>query len=184
MPARGTFTGNRGILVAPDGRMMARQWASKAWITCVLEFRGRRRPVAQPHTWTELFFLDEAVAFSAGHRPCAYCRRADYTAFKTRFPGAPKAVEMDAVMHAERLEGKSKRLHETQAETLPDGAFVMIDGAPHLVHGDALRPYTPGGYLRPRRRPVGAVQTLTPPSVLSVLSAGYQVSLHPSLRAR
>ncbi|MBY4895225.1 hypothetical protein KUL25_20880 [Rhodobacteraceae bacterium N5(2021)] len=179
-PARGTLTGNRGILVAPDGRMMNRQWAGKAWITCVLEFRGRKRPVAQPHTWTELFFLDEAVALSAGHRPCAYCRRADYTAYRDRFPRATKAPQMDTVLHAERLNGRKKRLHAVHMDDLPDGAFIDHSAAPHLVWGDSLLRYGPGGYGPAIPRPTGPTQALTPPATLAVLSKGYRPMLHPS----
>ncbi|ABD54119.1 hypothetical protein [Jannaschia sp. CCS1] len=182
-PARGTLTGNRGILVASDGRMMSRQWAGKAWITCVLEFQNRRRPVAQPHTWTELFFLDEAVAFAAGHRPCAYCRRADYTAYRDRFPGAPKAVEMDAILHAERLDRREKRLHECPLDDLPDGAFILHERAPHLVSGDGLLPYAPHGYLQAIPRRSGSAMVLTPPATLTVLAHGYRPLLHPTARA-
>lgn len=177
-PARGTFTGNRGILVAPDGRMMTRQWAGKAWITCLLAFRGRTRPIAQPHTWTELFFLDEAVAFSAGHRPCAYCRREAYNAFKARFPGAPKAVEMDALLHSERLQGREKRLHPVEFDSLPDGAFIHHEGMPHLIRGRAILPYTPKGYLPAKPRPSGDGVALTPPSLLAVLEGGYIPAVH------
>ncbi|WP_341862383.1 hypothetical protein [Gymnodinialimonas sp. 57CJ19] len=179
-PARGTFTGNRGILVDRAGRMTNRQWAGKAWITCVLDFRGRRRPIAQPGTWTELFFLDEAVALAAGHRPCAYCRRTDYTAFRDRFPGAPKAVEIDAVMHGERLTDREKRLHPVEMDTLPDGAFVNHLGAAHLVQGDRLVPYNPQGYGHAIPRPSDATMALTPPSTLAVLSEGYTPDLHVS----
>lgn len=179
-PARGTFTGNRGILVAPDGRMMNRQWAGKAWITCLLDFRGWRREVAQPHTWTELFFLDEAVAFSAGHRPCAFCRREAYNAFKTAFSGNLRAVEMDAVLHAERLNGRVKRLHPVRMNDLPDGAFIVQDSAPHLVRGDTILPYTPDGYLTAKARGDGVVMALTPPSLLTVLAGGYTPTLHPT----
>lgn len=179
-PARGTLTGNRGILVHKDGRMMTRQWAGKAWIACVLDFRGRRRAVAQPGTWTELFFLDEAVALAAGHRPCAYCRRADYTAFRDRFHGAPKAVEMDAVMHGERLDGRDKRLHPVKMDDLPNGAFVTHSGSPHLVQGDRLLPYNPQGYGPAIPRPTGVAMALTPPSTIAVLSKGYPPGLHSS----
>lgn len=177
-PARGSLTGNRGILVDRDGAMTNRQWASKAWITCVLEFRGRRRPIAQPHTWTELFFLDEAVAFAAGHRPCAYCRRPHYTAYRDRFPSAPKAVEMDTVLHAERLERRKKRLHEVASDDLPDGAFILHAGTPHLVIADRLLPFRPAGYLPAIPRPSGPTMALTPPATLAVLKHGYSPQLH------
>lgn len=158
--------------------MMTRQWAGKAWITCLLDFRGRRRPVAQPHTWTELFFLDEAVAFAAGHRPCAYCRRQDYTTYRDRFPGAVKAVEMDAILHSERLDNREKRRHFVHLDDLPEGAFIDHDGAPHLVKGDSLLRYAPGGYHPAIPRPSGPVLALTPPSSLAVLSRGYRPMLH------
>lgn len=177
-PARGTLTGNRGILVAPSGKMMARQWAGKAWITCVLDFRGRRRPIAQPHTWTELFFLDEAVAFSAGHRPCAYCRRDDYNRFKTAFTDHPLAKTMDEILHAERLDGRAKRHHKVRLEDLSDGAFVDVDNTPHLVWHDRLYPYAPAGYGAPLARHMGPVLALTPPSLLAALHAGYRPSVH------
>lgn len=178
-PARGTLTGNRGILVDRQGQMTNRQWALKAWITCVLDFRGRRRPIAQPRTWTELFFLDEAVAFAAGHRPCAYCRRADYTRYKS-FSGGQKAVEMDAILHTERLEKRDKRLHSAHMDDLPDGAFIRHDGEPMLILGDALLPFAPSGYGQPRPRNGGPVQTLTPPSTIKVLKSGYRPAIHPS----
>ncbi|QXT39163.1 hypothetical protein [Gymnodinialimonas ceratoperidinii] len=181
-PARGTFTGNRGILVDRAGHMTNRQWAAKAWITCVLDFRGRRRAIAQPGTWTELFFLDEAVALAAGHRPCAYCRRADYNAYRERFTDAPKAVEMDTTLHAERLAGRDKRLHELRLDTLPDGAFIIHDGAAHLVRGDHLHPFSPDGYRAAVPRPSGEALALTPPSSLQVLTSGYTPQLHPSVR--
>ncbi len=176
-PARGTFTGNRGILVGRDGMMTNRQWAAKAWITCLLSFRGRRRPIAQPHTWTELFFLDEAVAFAAGHRPCAYCRRKSYNQFKALWGGL-KAVEVDALLHAERLENRQKRLHPVRLNDLPDGAFILYDDRPHLVLGEKLLPYAPDGYAPPISRVRGPAQALTPPSLLAVLSAGYRPQLH------
>lgn len=176
-PARGTFTGNRGILVDRAGKMTARQWALKAWITCLLEFRGRRRPIAQPRTWTELFFLDEAVAFAAGHRPCAYCRRADYNRLKVLWGGA-KATEMDRILHAERQHDRQKRLHHVNLHDLPDGAFVMREETPMMVLGENLHPYTPSGYGPPKPRPDGPAQALTPPSLLRILEAGYRPQIH------
>lgn len=175
--ARGTFTGNRGILVDLDGTMSNRQWAATAWITCLLDFRDLRRPIAQPRTWTELFFLDEAVAFAAGHRPCAYCRRSEYNVFKGLWGGA-RAVDMDATLHTERLEGREKRLHDVELGTLPDGAFAMHDGMPRLVMGDHLLRYTTTGYDEVTARPTGHGHALTPPSILRILAAGYQPALH------
>ena len=133
IPERGTLMGNRGILHDAGGQVR-RRWAGRAWISCLLEFQGRRDPVMAPGHYTRLFFLDEPTAFAAGHRPCAYCRRADYVAFRDTWAAAnahlglgsrPRATEIDRVLHAERLaEGGSKRLHPTELARLPDGVMV------------------------------------------------------------
>ena len=116
-PQRGLFTGNRGIIHDPATRtLLNRRWSSKAWITCTCEFRGRRRDVMGTRSWTELFFLDEATAFAAGHRPCFYCRRDDANAFRAAWErgngvSGVRAPEIDEVLHRERLNGQAKRLH-------------------------------------------------------------------------
>jgi len=104
-PARGLSMGNRGILHDDRRRLGRRRWTHKAWICCVTEFRGRRRQVMAPGRYTELFFLDEAVALAAGHRPCFECRRAAANAFAACWGGEPRAPDMDRVLHAERLAG-------------------------------------------------------------------------------
>src|SRR6266436_6598127 len=116
-PHRGLFTGNRGILHDPATKTLTRRWASKAWITCVCEFRGRRREVMGGRSWTELFFLDEATAFAAGHRPCFYCRRTEANRFRAagqqgNWIADIRARDIHAVLHRERLERRTKRLHE------------------------------------------------------------------------
>jgi hypothetical protein len=178
-PERGTFTGNRGIIHDPSNRtLLNRRWASPAWLVCVLEWRGRRRDVMGTRSWTELFFLDEATAFAAGHRPCFYCRREAALAFQARFPGGPKAPEMDRVLHAERLDGRRKRLHTMPAD-LPDGAMILQDGTPHLVLGGRALRWSLGGYGAPAALAKDA-RLVTPPSTLTVLKGGYQPSLHVS----
>jgi hypothetical protein len=155
-PQRGLFTGNRGIIHDPATRTLLRKrWTNKAWITCVCEFRGRRRKVMGGRSWTELFFLDEATAFAAGHRPCFFCRHQDALRFRAAWEQGNRvtdilAPEMDAVLHRERLSGTSKRLHELPApiERLPDGAMVALDGESHVVvKGQALR-WSFDGYRR------------------------------------
>ncbi len=79
--------GNRGVLHGDDGSHR-RDWQVRRWIACRLEFKGRRRPIRQPRRWTELFFLDEATALAAGHRPCAECRREDYRRWQAAWPHA------------------------------------------------------------------------------------------------
>ena len=188
-PERGLFTGNRGVIHDPaTGLLLKRRWAGKAWIVCDCGFKGRRRTVMGPG-WTNLFFLDVATALAAGHRPCFECRRAEAEAFRAAWwasrPGAtrPSAPEMDAQLHAERLDGKIKRLHPLQGPLtdLPTGAmvaegasaFVVIDGHPLLWSHAGYSP------APPPREP----KLLTPPSTLAALRAGFRPVLHPSAEA-
>jgi hypothetical protein len=185
-PHRGLFTGNRGIIHDPATRTLTRRWAGKAWITCVCEFRGRRREVMGGRSWTELFFLDEATAFAAGHRPCFYCRRADASRFRAAWQQGNEAADIrapdiDAVLHRERLEGRTKRMHELPApiERLPDGAMVALEGESYLiVRGRALL-WSPAGYHQASSA-LAAAMLLTPPSTLRAFSAGYRPVLHSS----
>jgi hypothetical protein len=185
-PHRGMFTGNRGIIHDPATKTLTRRWAGKAWLTCVCEFRGRRREVMGGRNWTELFFLDEATAFAAGHRPCFYCRRDDANRFRAAWEAGNGvsgmlARDIDAVLHRDRLDRGRKRLHALPdpVERLPDGAMVALDGESYLVaHGRALL-WTPAGYREAQRALAGAM-LLTPPSTLCALSAGYRPVLHPS----
>src|SRR5215211_3046458 len=142
-PARGLVYGNRGCLHDDAGRIR-RRYNGKRWIACRLEFRGwHREPLLQPGRFTELFFLDEATAFAAGHRPCALCRREDFVRFselwRVLHPGQAGADEIDTQLHAERVaEDRGQRRHAAPLDQLPDGAFVLDDGAPWLVLGREL----------------------------------------------
>jgi hypothetical protein len=184
-PARGLVYGNRGCLHDAAGRIR-RRYNGRRWIACRLRFRGwHRAPLLQPGRFTELFFLDEATAFAAGHRPCALCRREDYVRFGALFPGGPAgADEIDARLQGERVADRVQRHHDAALDSLPDGAFVLREGAPWLVRGDALRRWTPGGYAERAARPAGARAVLiTPPSLVAVLRAGWEGAvplLHPS----
>lgn len=184
-PERGGFTGNRGIIHDPRTRTLVnRRWASQAWLTCVLNWRDVRRAVMQTRSWTELFFLDEATGLAAGHRPCFRCRRAQALAFRTSFPlrgGAaiPKARDIDAALHAERLDGRRKRLHglTSPAAELPDGVMVLQDGVPHLILKGLARPWSLRGYGAAVAA-LDSSQLITPPSTVAVLRAGYRPHLH------
>src|SRR3979411_565679 len=146
-PHRGLFTGNRGIIHDPATKTLTRRWAGKAWLTCVCEFRGRRREVMGGRSWTELFFLDEATALAAGHRPCFYCRRDDAIRFRAAWEAgnrvaSVRAGDIDGVLHRERLAGGQKRLHALSVpfEQLPDGAMVQQGPESYLVaRGRVLR---------------------------------------------
>lgn len=131
--------------------------------------------------WTELFFLDEAVAMAAGHRPCAYCRRANYNAFSEAWGASLKAPQMDALLHAARAVNGARQLqsHKAKAENLPDGTFIKTDETLMLT-GDAARPYSPAGYGEAKPRPTGLVTVLTSPPMIAVLRGGYIPQLHPS----
>ena len=181
-PARGLVYGNRGCLHDAGGEIR-RAYATRRWIGCRLRFKDwHRAHLMQPGRFTELFFLDEATAFAAGHRPCALCRRADYRRFLAAggFAGADDA---DARLHAERLAGRARRLHASPAADLPDGTFVLDGGSPWLVRGDALLRWTPAGYTDRAPRPGGSVAVLTPPTLTDLLRAGWRGAvplLHPS----
>ena len=171
---RGLFTGNRGCLHDDQKRLGRARWKGKAWIICALEFKGWRRQVMTPGTWTELFFLDEAVALAAGHRPCALCRRAAYDAYRQAWGGRPKAVAMDAALHVARLGPRVR----ADCEGLPEGAFIRVRGASWLLRGAMMQPFSPAGYGEPEPRITGEVEVLTPGPSLAVLAAGYRPVLH------
>ena len=158
---RGLVFGNRGCLHDENGAIR-RPYQGKRWIACRLEFRGRKRELLQPGRYTEVFFLDEATAFAAGHRPCRECRYRDYQDFLTLWhelhPGdAQTAAAIDARLHAERTQPatRAQRRHAARFEKLPDGAFVVVDGEAALVLGDRLLRWTSLGYDKPVRRPRG-----------------------------
>jgi hypothetical protein len=189
-PARGLVYGNRGCLHDDAGRIV-RRYQVRRWIACRLRFKDRRRsPLVQPHRYTELFFLDEATALAAGHRPCAECRRADYVRFLERWserhPGESTADAVDLRLHAERLDPTGRRrLHDLRVRSLPDGTFVLHDGEPHVVVGPVLRLWTPGGYTAQVPRPHGTATVITPPSLVEHLrdaGASALPLLHPSAR--
>jgi hypothetical protein len=189
-PARGLVYGNRGCLHDVDGRIR-RRYNGKRWIACRLQFRGRHREaLQQPGRYTELFFLDEATAFAAGHRPCAECRREDYDRLSEIWsrlhPGQIGADAIDAQLHGERVDpdSRAQRRHDAAIDDLPDGTLVLHESEPFLVLGRELRRWTPAGYAERTPRPVrGDAITLTPPSLVAVLRAGWQPAvplLHPS----
>jgi hypothetical protein len=189
-PARGLVYGNRGCLHDAEGRIV-RRYAVRRWIACRLDFKGwQRGPMMQPGKFTELFFLDEATALAAGHRPCAMCRRADYDRFVAVWRGLhghpAGADDIDLVLHAERVDPIARRQlhHQADLDDLPDGAFVLRDAEPWLVRGGELLRWTPAGYdLRSPRPASGQATVITPPSLVQLLRSdwhGVLPLLHPS----
>jgi hypothetical protein len=191
-PARGLVYGNRGCLHDEAGRIR-RRYNGERWLACRLQFRGwHRRPLQQPGRFTELFFLDDATAFAAGHRPCALCRREDYdrlaAIWRELHPGQIGADAIDAQLHSERVTPTTREQlhHHAPLDGLPDGAFILLEGEPWLVLGARLLRWTVAGYAeeRPRTAHEQAI-LITPPSLVAVLHTDWQplVSLlHPSAK--
>jgi hypothetical protein len=184
-PHRGMFTGNRGIIHDPATKtLLGKRWANPAWLTCVCEFRGRRREVMGGRSWTELFFLDEATAFAAGHRPCFFCRRDDANRFRAAWEegnGVANilARDIDTVLHRERLDHGKKRLHPLPLPRLPDGAMVQRGTESYLIAEGGALLWSPAGYQQTNAG-IEDAMLLTPPSALRALGAGYRPLLHPS----
>ncbi|MEO8267343.1 MAG: hypothetical protein ABI706_17725 [Ilumatobacteraceae bacterium] len=193
-PQRMGFTGNRGCLV-DESRTLTRHHNGSLWITCVTEFRGWRHPLDQPRRWTPLFFLDDAVALAAGHRPCALCRREAYRSYRDALTAAlgrnqpVRAYEINGRLNAERLRrgrgldrAASRQLWSAVSGDLPDGSIVVGDtGEPRLVHGELTWAFSFDGWVHPQPRTTqGPVDVITPPTSVAALQHGYEPVLHPS----
>jgi len=181
--ARGSWMGNRGVLHNPAQEII-RPFKLQAWITCRLEFKGRKRPVMAPDRWTELFFLDEATAFAAGHRPCGECRRADFNRFKSfwlkgnpeyHFNEKTSMREIDKILHQERIDRNGLKVtFDERTADLPNGSFVLFNHSPFLVWENKLFRWSPSGYERGVPLPeTEQLSVLTPKSVVNTLRAGY-----------
>lgn len=193
--ARGLFTGNRGCLV-DDGGQIVRHHRGNLWITCVLRYKQWRSPLAQPRHWTPLFFLDDAVALAAGHRPCGLCRRDDYESYRdavtlgTGSANTLTAADLNARLAAERLtrgrglERASDRLTwQAPIASLPDGT-VILDGAgsPRLLIRNRMFAFTFGGWTDPQPQPSrDSVTVLTPSTSVIAVTHGFTPTIHPSV---
>jgi hypothetical protein len=180
--ARGAWMGNRGVLHDKD-KTILRPFKHKAWIICVLEFKGRHREIMAPNRWTELFFMDEATAFAAGHRPCFECRRENANRFKLAWlKGNPQygfdqktsINKIDEVIHQERIDKKGQKVtYEATVEYLPNGTFIEYNGEPFLISASQRYLWTPSGYKKPQKLSAGKVTVLTPASIVNAFKAGY-----------
>jgi hypothetical protein len=185
---RGTFIGNRGIIHDPATKtLLRRRWTTKTWLVCSCEYKGRRRAVMAGRSWTELFFLDEAVALAAGHRPCFFCRREAAEWFRDSWAAAkggprPPAEAIDTVLHRERIECGRKRVHPIPGPVvaLPDGAMIVAAGSAFVLRSGRTHRWTNEGYAPPEE-PRHADGLLTPPSTLMALRAGCRPALHRSI---
>jgi hypothetical protein len=193
-PERGLFTGNRGCLVDDTGAII-RHHIGSLWITCLTSFRGRRQPLDEPRRWTPLFFLDDAVALAAGHRPCATCRRDAYRSYRDAVTRALehdeplRADELNRRLSTERLRrgsgfdrARDRALWNAPFEVLPDGAVVVGDaGDARLVLADRMFTFAHAGWTSPRPRPTrGEARVLTPPTSVAALRHGFEPVLHES----
>ena len=182
--ARGLLMGNRGRLHDADRRIV-RYAQGRRWIACLTSFRGRRRSVMAPGSYTELFFLDETVALAAGHRPCAECRRDEFLRFRAAWArslgGSTSADDMDGRLHADRLAGpRERRRYRAPLAALPDGVHVELDGGAWLVWDGRLRAWSPAGYAASRPPGEEPVTVITPRCLVDVIGAGYRPAVHPS----
>lgn len=175
LPDRGAFMGNRGSLHDAQG-LIRRHHATKGWITCTLREKPGRgaHPFPVPGKWTPLFFLDEAVACAAGHRPCAECRRAVYNDFRAAwdraFGTAAKACEIDAILHEERLRAQDI----ASPADLPPGAFFLWHDIACLQGDGNALPYLDGVYGAPIPAPRRPAPILTPAPLVAVMRAGWR----------
>jgi hypothetical protein len=200
VPERGTLMGNRGCL-HDHGDHPVRQYAVRRWLICVLDFKGRMRSPMPPGHYTSLFFLDEATALAAGHRPCAECQRARFEEFRAHWAAAnpalaggpkPTVDAIDGALHHERISDhprrrdQVKRTHAASLADLPNGVFVVLEeqAAPLLVWGDRLYPWSFAGYDAPFARSDAPVQLLTPPSIVRAIAHGFVPAVHLSADLR
>lgn len=181
--ARGSWMGNRGLLHDPDQRIV-RPYRLEAWIACVLQFKGRHREIMTANRYTELFFLDEATAFAAGHRPCFECRRRDFNKFKAfwikgnpeyNFSIQTSIGAIDKILHYERMNDDGlKKMYKTNISSLPDGVFISVDNNPYLIADSHIYLWSPGGYINQQRlQGEDVVNVLTPRSIVNTFHAGY-----------
>jgi len=186
---RGMFMGNRGVL--HNGRREIVRWRNeRRWIICRTEFKGRRRVPMTPGRYTELFFLDEATALAAGHRPCAECQRDRYNAFRRALSAADgsavlSAAEVDLRLDGERRDGNVQRRHVVELDDVPDGAMFTIDETAYLkVRDERFAVWSASGYKPAARPTVAQVEMLTPPLSAAALRGGFEPTFHPSAATR
>jgi hypothetical protein len=189
--ARGTWTGNRGVIHNAQ-KEIVKNHAVKYWITCALKYKDFQRTVMTPNRWTELFFLDEATAFAAGHRPCGFCRHADFKRFKNLWLAAngaqnglldhPTMDKIDAIIHQERLDADGKQVtFQAILSSLPDGTFVALDAQDKafLWFRANLYAWSFDGYAKITQFDKNqTVTVLTPRSYVAVFAAGYVPQVH------
>jgi hypothetical protein len=190
-PEHGLFMGNRGCLHNDNQQIVRQKCSVKRWIICLTSFKDRKRSLMAPRQYTELFFLDEATALAAGHRPCFECRRRDYRCFKaTWVNGNPESGlttkssinKVDAWLHHERLtKDGQQETYTAVLRDLPSGTFFTIPNCqtPLLIWNGTVLCWTPSGYESvPTIRDYSEVVVRTPRSTVNSLRAGYIPVVH------
>lgn len=194
-PERGAWTGNRGV-IHNERKEIIKNHAVKYWITCVLNYKDARRSVMTPNRWTEVFFLDEATAFAAGHRPCGFCRHADFKRFKELWiiangeqyglTNKTKMDIIDAIIHQERLDKNGvQKTFKSTLTALPDGTFITLDemDKAYLWYQQNLYEWSFSGYTKVSHFDKNQeVTVLTPLSYVAVFKAGYVPEVHFSVK--
>jgi hypothetical protein len=196
VPDRGTLMGNRGILHNDNREIVRNRESRRDWMICTLTCKGPPQTLMKPGSYTQLFFLDEATALSAGHRPCFTCRRDAFIAFKSAWIAAGLApadkklsvTDIDPIMHRDRMDRAGRKVtYRALASELPVGTMVSLDDETKvawLVLNNKILRWSPAGYSRARALPDGNVTVLSPASTVQALTAGYVASVHPSARSQ
>lgn len=186
--ARGTYMGNRGGRLHRDDQSLGKsRWASRSWICCQLSFKDRHRQVMSNASYTELFFLDEATALAAGHRPCFECRRHDALAFADAITASSnatqrmKAADIDRCLHTTRLNGDgTKRTYQADIETLPSGVMFRKERQIVLIASEGSHyVWSFTGYT-PTKPLSGYGDVMTPKPIVDAIRHGYQALVHVS----
>ncbi|MDJ0901039.1 MAG: hypothetical protein QNJ55_19735 [Xenococcus sp. MO_188.B8] len=191
--ARGTLMGNRGVLHDSHGSIK-KLWRSKSWITCLLNFKGQKRSIMSPGKYTELFFLDEATSFAAGHRPCSTCRNKNFKQFKSLWLSAnnnklgltPISIgNIDKILHTQRiLSNGTKKFYEERLNNLPNGTMISLldeNDVAYLLVNNLLLEWSPFGYKKSLSISSNClVNVLTPKSIVNTFLEGYLPDIHCS----
>lgn len=193
--ARGSLMGNRGgkIHDPHTKKLLKRRWASRRWISCVLEFKNRHREV-MGNGYTELFFLDEVAALSAGHRPCFECQRARANRFAKiweqvhEFEAGSRADQMDMILHEARTEFNKETVSQNALSELPNGSVVKSQANStnteyYAKHSGGWLTMDLNGYSKPTRKDTGPFTILTPRVIRHLMQAGYEPIWHASAKS-
>ena len=186
--SRGMFMGNKGRRHNNNKEMGKKSGGTLGWVICSLSHKGIKRELMAQGKYTELFFLDEATALSAGHRPCNDCLKEKFKVFKKQWLEANadmlssnKMSEVDKIIHKQRYHRGSKVTYVANMQSLPDGTFFEYKGQYFLIKSNSKHLWSFDGYKDSSELINCDVTVLTPKSFVAVLADGYQPEFHSSL---